>query len=468
MGRNYINNTDKNSVLIAVVLLGDLLILNSLYYVFLTKFGHYSGTASAWQTMLTASVIYLLCTSRNGVVLYKKHATRFKIVMRVISNISIYALLSSVLLWWGDYLILSFPLLLLFWIASAGLIILFRMFVRKLVVLYRSNSRNMRKVAFVGSYDNIIALYKEMVSSPYKGYETVGYFDDVPNKKFPENCRYIGKPSEVIDFLNEHDDIQEIYCCLPSVRKNEILPIINYCIGHMAHFYSVPNVTNYLHHRMFFNMFGSVPYLSLYREPLSKMGNRLVKRLFDVCFSAVFLVTLFPIILIVVSIITKLTMPGPVFFRQRRSGINGKEFYCLKFRSMKVNDQADTLQATKDDPRKTKWGNIMRKTNIDEFPQFINVLLGQMSVVGPRPHMVKQTEDYSKVISEYMVRHYMKPGITGWSQVTGFRGETKELSQMEQRVDHDIWYMEHWTFTLDMYIIYKTVANVFLGDKNAY
>ena len=219
---------------------------------------------------------------------------------------------------------------------------------------------------------------------------------------------------------------------------------------------------------MFFNMFGSVPYLSLYREPLSKVGNRMVKRLFDVCFSLVFLVTLFPIILIVVSIITKLTMPGPIFFKQLRSGINGKEFYCLKFRSMKVNDQADTLQATKDDPRKTKWGNIMRKTNIDEFPQFINVLLGQMSVVGPRPHMVKQTEDYSKVINEYMVRHYMKPGITGWSQVTGYRGETKELSQMEKRVDHDIWYMEHWSFSLDLYIIYKTVANIFTGDKNAY
>ena len=161
-------------------------------------------------------------------------------------------------------------------------------------------------------------------------------------------------------------------------------------------------------------------------------------------------------------------MPGPIFFRQKRTGLDGKDFYCLKFRSMKVNKEADTVQATLNDPRKIKWGNIMRKTNLDEMPQFINVLLGQMSIVGPRPHMVKQTNDYSKIIDYYKVRHIIKPGITGWSQVTGFRGETKEIYQMEGRVRGDIWYMEHWTIWLDIYIMYKTVANVVQGDKNAY
>lgn len=161
-------------------------------------------------------------------------------------------------------------------------------------------------------------------------------------------------------------------------------------------------------------------------------------------------------------------MPGPIFFRQKRNGLNDKEFYCYKFRSMKVNAEADTLQATKDDPRKTRWGNIMRKTNIDELPQFINVLLGDMSIVGPRPHMLKHTEEYSKLINKYMVRHFVKPGITGWSQVTGYRGETKELKDMEGRVIGDIWYIEHWSFWLDIYIIYKTVRNAIHGEKNAY
>ena len=185
-------------------------------------------------------------------------------------------------------------------------------------------------------------------------------------------------------------------------------------------------------------------------------------------FSLCFLCTLFIPILIIVTIITKITMRGPIFFKQKRNGLNDKEFYCYKFRSMKVNADADKVQATKDDPRKTKWGNIMRKTSIDELPQFINVLMGDMSVVGPRPHMLKHTEEYSKLINKYMVRHFVKPGITGWSQVTGYRGETKELKDMEGRIRGDIWYIEHWSFGLDLYIIYKTVANAVHGEKNAY
>ena len=138
------------------------------------------------------------------------------------------------------------------------------------------------------------------------------------------------------------------------------------------------------------------------------------------------------------------------------------------FRSMRLNKDSDTLKANKHDPRKTRLGNFMRKSNIDELPQFINVLLGDMSVVGPRPHMLKHTEEYSKLIDKYMVRHLVKPGITGWAQITGFRGETKELWQMEGRVERDIWYLEHWTFMLDLYIIYKTVKNAVKGEKEAY
>ena len=164
----------------------------------------------------------------------------------------------------------------------------------------------------------------------------------------------------------------------------------------------------------------------------------------------------------------KIQSPGPIFFRQLRTGLDGKSFYCLKFRSMHVNKDADRLQATKDDPRKFSYGNIMRKTNIDELPQFINVLLGDMSVVGPRPHMLKHTEEYSNIINRYMVRHLAKPGITGLAQVSGFRGETQKLSQMEDRVKKDIEYIENWTLLLDIRIIVKTVTNVFAGEKNAY
>ena len=185
-------------------------------------------------------------------------------------------------------------------------------------------------------------------------------------------------------------------------------------------------------------------------------------------FSLSFLCTLFPFIYIFVAIVTKITSPGPVFFKQKRNGLNGKEFYCYKFRSMKVNRDADTVQATKDDPRKTKFGNFLRKSSIDELPQFINVLKGDMSVVGPRPHMLKHTEEYSALINKYMVRHFIKPGITGWAQVNGCRGETKELSQMEDRIRKDIWYVENWSFWLDLRIIYMTVRNAIHGEDNAY
>ena len=156
-----------------------------------------------------------------------------------------------------------------------------------------------------------------------------------------------------------------------------------------------------------------------------------------------------------------------MFFRQQRTGYRGKSFECLKFRSMRVNAQSDSLQATKDDPRKTKFGNILRKTSLDELPQFINVFKGEMSIVGPRPHMVQQTQEYSELIDKYMLRHTIKPGITGWAQVNGYRGPTDTLDKMEKRVEFDVWYAENWNFMLDIKIIFLTVFNAIRGEKNA-
>ena len=152
----------------------------------------------------------------------------------------------------------------------------------------------------------------------------------------------------------------------------------------------------------------------------------------------------------------------------RREGENGQTFRCIKFRSMRVNADADRVQATRDDPRKTRFGDFLRRSSIDELPQFINVLRGDMSIVGPRPHMLQHTEQYSKLINKYMVRHLIKPGITGWAQVTGYRGETHSLSQMEGRVRRDIWYLENWSLLLDIRIIFMTVWNALRQDENAY
>jgi putative colanic acid biosynthesis UDP-glucose lipid carrier transferase len=203
-------------------------------------------------------------------------------------------------------------------------------------------------------------------------------------------------------------------------------------------------------------------------SPLYTSYNSIIKRAFDLMVSIVMLCSFFPIICLIVGVFIKLTSPGPIFFVQKRTGKDGQDFNCYKFRSMVVNQDADKLQATANDPRKTPLGNFIRNTSIDEIPQLINVFLGNMSLVGPRPHMVKHTEMYSKLIDNYMDRHTVKPGITGWAQVTGLRGETKELSQMENRVKADIWYIQNWSFLLDMKILMRTALTILLGDKNAY
>ena len=457
-----------DSLIKAWVMAGDLLLCNLLFHLACTFCGTH-GESSLLQSHLLASVICFACTVNGGVILHYKKVRNFQIVARVMRNVFLFSIFATPLLVWGNFAMPSWWGYAGFLSAMAATVICFRLGIRKLIKNYWKQTRHRNGVVLVGSTENNIELYHELTGDPSVGYWVCGYFDHAPNSDFPQECPYLGTPSDVIPYLQEHGSgIRNLYCCLPSKERNEILAIIHYCENHLVRFYSVPNVRNYLYHRMHFSMMGSVPCLSLHEEPLSWIENRMVKRAFDIVFSLAFLCTLFIPILIIVTLVTKLTMPGPVFFRQKRNGINGKEFYCLKFRSMRVNADADRLQATKDDPRKTRWGNIMRKTNIDELPQFINVLLGDMSVVGPRPHMVKHTEEYSLLIDKYMVRHFIKPGITGWSQINGFRGETKELKQMEGRIRGDIWYIEHWNFGLDLYIIYKTVANALHGDKNAY
>lgn len=339
---------------------------------------------------------------------------------------------------------------------------------RQVLKYLRKIGRNTKSVLFIGAGHNLSYLHKLMMGDLSTGYRFLGYFEDSESQHLPKTLERLGNVSQALSWLQGHSP-DMVFCNLPSSRSSEILAIMNYCESHFIRFCSVPNVRNYVHRAMEVEMIDDMPVLTLRHEPLRNPFNRFLKRSFDLVFSAIFLITCFWWICIIVTIITKITMPGPVFFRQKRNGILGEEFYCWKFRSMKVNADADRLQATKDDPRKTRWGNIMRKTNIDELPQFLNVFLGQMSIVGPRPHMVRHTEEYSSLIDKYMVRHWVKPGVTGWAQVTGARGETEHLWQMEDRITKDIWYIENWSLWLDLRIIFLTIYNILGGEKgNAY
>ena len=461
-----------NKVLKSCVLFGDLILLNLLLWGFELFFGNRfwcDNCGSILQGMALITLCYLLCNMHSGVILHRSVVRPEQIMIRVLRNMVPFVLLSICLLLLFHFEFSYSRLFGLFYIILILVIVSYRLAFRYFLELYRKQGGNVRKVILIGSHENMQELYHAMTDDPTSGYRVLGYFEDFPSDRYPSDVLYLGHPQEVNNFLEQNvGRVDQLYCSLPSARSAEIVPIINYCENHLVRFFSVPNVRNYLKRRMHFEMLGNVPVLSIRREPLELLENRVIKRTFDIVCSTLFLCTVFPFIYIAVGIAIKMSSSGPVFFKQKRSGEDGKEFWCYKFRSMRVNTQCDTLQATEHDPRKTRIGEIIRKTSIDELPQFINVLKGDMSIVGPRPHMLKHTVEYSQLINKFMVRHFVKPGITGWAQVTGYRGETKELWQMEGRVMRDIWYIEHWTFLLDLYIMYKTVYNAIHGEKKAY
>ena len=460
-----------NKIIKSIIITGDLCILNALfitlYYVLDTDTQRILLSDSLPQLLVLLNLVYLLCNYSKGVVLHRRIVRADHIVMRAVRNTFCHAVVFISLITLVHFGSLSTRFLIIFYTTFLVLLVLYRLIFRHFVKIYRRKGGNRRTVALVGDGSNMVELYEEMTADPTSGFKVVGYFAEHPSDNYPKECCYLGTPQEVIPYLKK-SKAEQLYCGLTSSHSKEILPIISYCENNLIHFYSVPNVRNYLKRRMHLELIGNVPVLDIRQEPLAQPENRLAKHLFDIVFSLLFLCTIFPIIFIIIGLAIKITSPGPIFFKQKCSGEENKEFWCYKFRSMRVNKDSDKVQATLNDPRKTRLGNFMRKTSIDELPQFINVLLGDMSVVGPRPHMLKHTEEYSKLIDKYMVRHLVKPGITGWAQVTGFRGETKELWQMEGRVERDIWYLEHWTFMLDLYIIYKTVKNAVKGEKEAY
>lgn len=460
-----------NKVIKSAVILGDLIILNVL---FISMHSLWTGadkgnvcTGTLPQILALFSICYFTCILPEDIILSRRGARADQVVLCVLRNVFYFSLLSACMVVLSQVDILSNRFFVHYFILLTVCLVFYRLFFRYGIQLYRSQGGNFLTVLYLGSTENIAELYYEMATDATSGYRVLGYFDTCPNAKFPASCTYLGHPEKAMDFL-ARNKVNQLYCSLPSTMSEYIVPVINYCENHLVHFYNVPNVSNYLHRRMYFDMVGSVPILSIRKEPLGKAENRLLKRTFDVVFSLLFLGILFPFLFIVIGTGVKLSSPGPILFKQKRNGLNGKEFWCYKFRSMKVNPEADTLQATANDSRKTRFGNFIRRTSIDEFPQFINVLRGDMSIIGPRPHMLKHTEEYSQIINKYMVRHFIRPGITGWAQVTGFRGETRKPEDMEGRVKADIWYMEHWSFLLDLYIVYKTVVNAFCKDRKAY
>lgn len=361
----------------------------------------------------------------------------------------------------ADGLLLTLPLIAL-WHYGAN----------KIVRYVRHLGHNTRNVVIIGTAENALLLYKELsYGKSFTGYNIKGFFCEDEHPALPEGAERLGRIDDFFTWVdgNEHT-ADEIYCSLPPAAYGKTVnAIIKVCNDRFIDFCFVPAMEGYPRHQMAISQMGKVNLIHLREEPLNNVFARIFKRSFDVVFSLLFLCTLYPFVLLFVWIGTSISSPGPLYFKQKRTGSNGKSFEIYKFRSMKVNADADKLQATKDDPRKTKFGDFLRRSSIDELPQFINVLKGEMSIIGPRPHMEHHTDVYSELVDNYMVRHLAKPGITGWAQVNGCRGETKTTQEMADRVEHDIWYIENWTPMLDIEIVFRTIWQVLPGhDKQAY
>lgn len=299
---NYTNNMVRyNSIIKACVLLGELCICSGLFYIFYL-WAIYRGkytelTATLPQVLIIIILCYLICSIQGGVVLHLRKIYPYQIIMRAFRNVFYFSILTGTVLSVGKFMnicSLFFPA----YISTLFLLLsLFRLTFRDILKRFRSQEKNIRYVVLVGSTSNNIEMYHELSDDPSTGYKVNGYFDDKPNPEMPSQCCYLGRPEEVQNYLKKNSYIHYLFCCLPSHRSEIIVPIINYCENHLVHFYSVPNLHNYLHNRVYFNMMGNVPYLSLRQDPLSRTENKLLKRTFDIVFSLLFLCTLFPIIL---------------------------------------------------------------------------------------------------------------------------------------------------------------------------
>ncbi|MBK9329805.1 MAG: undecaprenyl-phosphate glucose phosphotransferase [Sphingobacteriales bacterium] len=458
--------------------LGDLLILNVAYFL-----GHVWGfwnyvqmfDTKYLQLWIYLNVIYLFAAQLSGTFDMYRNTRFFTLLSALLKLFFLEVVLSfSYIVVFKDYnqtFKLSREVLMITYITAFIFTMIWRFGFIKIVRIYRARGFNNRKVMIIGAGETAQE-FKTMLEHKIEyGYQFLGFYDNNP-EKYTENVKkhILGTVEDAKRYAVEHQ-IDEMFCALPYDDEENIKGLIQFGDENLIRVKIVPDLSRFLTHhlnKVEIDYYGQIPVMTLRSEPLENIVNRFIKRLFDIGFSILVLLFILSWFIPLMAVIIKLTSRGPVFFIQKRSGIKNKSFSVIKFRTMYVNGDAHHRQATRHDQRITPIGKFLRKTNLDELPQFINVFTGQMSVIGPRPHMLKHTEEYSKIIDKFMVRHLIKPGITGWAQVNGYRGETKDVNDMEGRVRADVWYIENWSFGLDVKIIIMTIINMLRGEENAF
>lgn len=354
----------------------------------------------------------------------------------------------------------QFNTLLIATVLTAGVKTLFFILIKN----YRQLGENYRKVVFLGENNTSEKMMHLFQQKKHLGYIVEGFFSD----RLSKNKLYLGSKSSLYEFVFENL-IDEIYVALSEVNKKEVKALTKFSNENNIQLKLIPNSNELYSKSQQAEVYeGDFKVLSVKKLPFEFFENRIIKRVFDTFLSFFFILFLMSWLTPILWILIKLESKGPLFFKQEREGLNGNSFFCYKFRSMKTNREADKLQAIKNDYRITKIGRFIRKTSIDELPQFFNVFLGDMSVVGPRPHMNSHAVKFEQEVTDYIKRYAVKPGITGLAQVRGYRGGIKKKSDIENRVRLDIFYIENWSFLFDVKIIFNTIFNVFEGEENAY
>lgn len=356
-------------------------------------------------------------------------------------------------------------------VSTSSMILLTRLCSYKIYRVYKNLPLNQKNTIIIGYNQKSKTLYEYFNRNNDLPNKVVGVFDNnSPNDLSLMSLFYQGGLNQVKEFCIKND-VKEIYFTLNiESQVKYIEDLTEFVDEHFIYLGFISNTDKIdLGHNVEAKVFdnGKIPVISYRKLPLRFTANAMVKRLFDIIFSSMALLVLCPTIFLLLALLIKLTSKGPVFFIQLRPGYNNKMFKCFKFRTMVINSEGHK-QTAKKDSRITPIGAFLRKTSLDELPQFINVLKGDMSVVGPRPNLTAQLEQYGKIIEDYTQRHAVAPGITGYAQISGYRGATNTIEDMQKRVDHDLWYMENWSVRFDIQIIVNTVVNIFKGEENAY
>jgi len=450
-----------------VHLIGDLLVVNlSFLGAFFIKFDSFTLLGNtpnlllwsfynvSWLILVALLKPYKIGRSTRALDIIKNHATIITLHLLLLTAFFVVNLNQV-------YSYSRLHIMLTFGFSFAG--ILFWKFVLIFwIKIIRTKGYNHRKIVIVGYGDLAEDLKNFFNFHPEFGFNVLGFFDNKPKAN-----KVIGNLKQLEEFALSNK-VDQIYCCLPYLKYDQVKSIIDFADNNLLKVKLIADFRGFSYKGLELERYDHIPVINVTAVPLDVTKNKVLKRTFDITFSLTIILMIMSWLLPLLALAIRINSRGPIFFLQRRTGKNNQDFWCYKLRTMYVNGEANSKQAEKNDPRVTAIGAFLRKLSLDELPQFFNVLLGDMSVVGPRPHMISHTQQYAPLIDKFMHRHIIKPGITGLAQAKGYRGETRNLILMKNRVKLDRFYINNWSLIFDLKIIYLTVSSLLKSNENAF